>query len=144
MTYPKTKQEITQVVLKQLPKNSVWFTLPEDKILFRWWASGRSGSSLRLTNEGALAFESANIAYYDFPVVFDATKPNSCLLNGGRGFLLMLSKKMKCPYWISTKRDTSQANINRGVGVEVRVYDHQIAMMISIFNDIHEYLDSIK
>lgn len=141
MTYPKTKQEITQVVLRQLPKNSVWFTLPEDKILFRWWASGRSGSSLRLTDEGALAFESANIAYYDFPVVFDITKvPKSYVQNGGRSFLLALSKKMKCPYWLKA----SPSNASKIAGLEVRVYDHQIAMMISIFNDMHEYLDSIK
>lgn len=141
MTYPKTKQEITQVVLRQLPKNSIWFTLPEDKILFRWWVSGRSGSSLRLTDEGALAFESATIAYYDFPVVFDINKvPKSYVQKGGRGFLLALSKKMKCPYWLKA----SPSNASKVAGLEVRVYDHQIAMMISIFNDMHEYLNSIK
>lgn len=131
MTYPKTKRDITLAVLSQLPKDSEYHSIPLETLYFKWWQTGRAGRSLRLTDLGADAFEQAELAYYEFtfeinPKIVSSITP--------RQFMLMMSKKMQCPYWIGRNFKTVMV---------VKLYDHQIAMLVNLYGDIFEYLESV-
>jgi len=138
MTYQKTKPAITKAVLSQL-KDSKYSEYSDEKLYFAWWHTGRTGDSLRLTDEGALAFEEANITYYQFSTPVDSRHTKTF---NPKKFLLTMSKKIKCPYWIGqTNQKDKKGRINQ-VSLEVKVYDNQIAMMINLYGDIFEYLEN--
>jgi hypothetical protein len=133
MTYPKTKQEITQTVLSEIPE-SVWNELPLDEVIFRWWMTGRAGYGLRLSDEGAGAFNQANIAFYEFPLGFYKHSSNQT----PEAFVQSLSKKIQGPYWIGLNKD------KKTEGPQIRVYDHRIAVMMTLYGNLQEYLESIQ
>jgi hypothetical protein len=136
MIYPKSKKEITEVVLAELPVDSTWHEMPLDKVVFRWWVTGRGGFGLRLSDEGASAFAQANITFYQFPVGKiwgndpKALKPELITQE--------LSKKIKCPYYLSV-------NTEDKVRIPIiKIYDHKIAMMVTLYGTLREYLDSVN
>lgn len=132
MTY-KTKKEITEKILLELkddPDNP-WKNLTADKVLFQWWMSGRSGLGLRLTVTGHEALSLAKIEYYEFPIDLEKVK-NGGVRNWDK-LSLQLSKKLNCPYFIGVKDKIPF----------IRIYDHRIAMMMTLFGNLGEYLDSV-
>jgi len=130
MTYPKTKKEITELVLKELP-HSHWQEIPLDQVVYRWWMTGRAGYGLRLNDEGAGAFKEANIAHYEFPLGSvkgqDIKKPEH--------YIQELSKKIQCPYYIGVNKEKKEPPY-------IRIYDHKIATMLTLYGTLREYLDS--
>lgn len=111
--------------------------VPIDDLVFQWFVTGRSGAGLRLTNIGATAFNSANIAHYDFDfVVPEKLKSN---LDWGQKYLHSLSDKIKCPYYIGF-----QPNNEGKRNIFIRVYDHKIAMMLTIFGSLDSYIESLE
>lgn len=139
MTYPKTKQEITQTVLSEIP-GCHWHEMPVDEVVFRWWMTGRTGYGLRLSDEGAAAFNQANIAFYEFPLGFYKSKSlsNQWSKVTPESFIQTLSKKIHCPYWIGLNKN------KKDEGPQIRIYDHKVAVMLSLYGNLAEYLDSIK
>jgi len=140
MTYQKTKPAITKVVLSQL-KDSKYASYPDEKLYFAWWHTGRTGTSLRLTDEGALAFEEANITYYHFSTPIN---PKHTKTYNPKKFLLTMSKKMKCPYWLGQSDQKDKKGRICQVSLEVKVYDNQIAMLINLYGGVFEYLESVN
>ena len=131
MTY-RTKKEITEKVLDELkddPDNP-WKNLTADKVIFHWWMTGRSGFGLRLTDTGHKALSLAKIEYYEFPM--DLEKEKS-LVKGWYQYVKQLSKKLDCPYFIGVKDRIPF----------IRIYDNRTAMMVTLFGDLGEYLDSV-
>lgn len=135
MTYPKTKKEITELVLKELPDTAanIWKESSLDSVIFRWWQTGRGGSGLRLSEQGMQAFAIANLAHYDF--MLDTKKAKDDWNN----FINKLTKKLACPYYLGVKK-----NSDGNKQPFIRIYDHKIAMMLTLYGDVHEYIDSIK
>lgn len=139
MTYPKTKIEIVRLILEEAKENPdfPWKDFPIDKIVFDWFVTGRGGAGLRLTDSGVKAFEIAKIAHYDF----DFLPPKTASWGSTWGkYTLLLDKKVKCPYYIGVRLDTG---INKKQPY-IRVYDHKIAMMMTLYGDFTSYLDSVK
>jgi hypothetical protein len=131
MTY-KTKKEITEKILLELkddPDNP-WKNLTPDKVIFQWWMTGRSGFGLRLTETGHKALSYAKIEYYEFP--FDMEKEKS-LVKSWDQYIKQVSKKVDCPYFIGVKDKIPF----------IRIYDHRIAMMMTLYGSLGEYLDSV-
>jgi hypothetical protein len=130
----KTKLEITEALIKILeidqsqPKNST------NDLLFKWWATGRSGSVLRLTEEGLRAFTLAELEYFDFPIFVGEWK-KGFKKEDMKKFTLNLGKKLKCPWYIGLKNQQSKS-------AYIRVYDSKIAMMITLYGSFLEYIDS--
>ena len=125
------KQQITEAVLKEIPvQYSNDHTLPIEEVMFRWWQTGRQ-EGLRLTPDGVVAFQLAEIEYFDcdFPAVDQSW----------HSFLLELGKKIKCPYFIGSKKPNGKKNVPF-----IRFYDSKIAMMVALYGDLRGYLDSIK
>jgi hypothetical protein len=134
----KTKLEITEAVLKELSEYSEYHTLPIEQVVFNWWATGRSGQGLRLTDMGYQAFTQANIAHYKFPLFSNKTDYNS-ILNNPNSYTLSLSKKIKCPFYIT--------KLNKAVvksEPEIIIYDDKIAMWMTLYGTLQEYLDSVR
>ena len=133
MTYHKTKKEITETVLSEVPdvEENVWKELTVDKLVFRWWVTGRGGSGLRLTEEGMKAFQLAKIAHYEFPLgKFDRSEWDA--------FIKEVTKKLDCPYYFGVYREADRK------GPFIRIYDHKIAMMLTLYGTLKEYLESRK
>jgi hypothetical protein len=132
----KTKRDLTQVLIDILeidqsqPKNTI------NDLLFKWWATGRSGSGLRLTEDGMTAFSQAEIEYYDFPV-FSNGKYKDIKKEDLKKFTLNLGKKLKCPWYIGLKNQQPKS-------AYIRIYDSKIAMMITLYGSFLEYIESAK
>ena len=133
MTYPKTKHQITEAVLSAM-EHSPWHEMPLDTVVFRWWMSGRSGYGMRLTDEGAKAFETANVEHYEYPLGLLKGPKNFAPEN----FVRELSKKIDCPYWLGLN------NKEKNKVPCIRIYDDKIALVMSLYGTLREYLDSFE
>lgn len=129
----KNKEDITKAIVDILgidisqPKNSL------DDLIFKWWATGRTGSGLRLTEEGQKAFTDAEIEFYDFPLFnkgIDGMKANEF-----KSFTLKLGKRLNCPFYIGIKNQQVRS-------AYIRIYDSKIAMMIELYGTFTEYLNA--
>ena len=103
--------------------------------MFKWWQGGRSSSSLRLSEEGFNAFTKAKIAYYEFPLFSNKTDISG-ILNNPSSYILSLSKKIKCPFYIMKLRKDAKTEPT------IRIYDDKIAMLMTLYGSLQEYLDS--
>ena len=113
--------------MAQLPSD----TTPIDKVIQEWWYS-MSGDSLRLSAMGDKMFRLAQIEYFDLPLTVNQ--------QSWFAFIVDCNKKLKCPYFISAnKKDSSTMT-----GPFIRLYDSKIAMLMTLYGDIHSYLKSIK
>ena len=92
--------------------------------------TGRSGFGLRLTETGHKALSHAKIEYYEFPI--DLEKGNNRVKLWDQ-YIKQISKKLDCPYFIGVKDKIPF----------IRIYDHRIAMMMTLFGNLGEYLDSV-
>jgi hypothetical protein len=124
------KHKITEAVLAEIPKSHrIYHELPIEDVIFKWWQTGRQ-EGLRLTDEGLLAFQLAEIEFYDYEFKQDGQSYHS--------FILDLNKKIKCPYYIGVnKKDKNKT-------FYIRLYDSKIAMMLGLYGNLREYLQSIK
>lgn len=122
------KETITEAVLAELPS----VQKPLDKVLFEWWMTASSGSSLRLSDIGDLHFRLAEIEYYQCAI--QPIKKESYY-----SFIADLSKKIKCPYYLGVNKVEGKKS-----EPYIRLYDSKIAMMMTLYGDINSYLDSIK
>jgi len=124
------KHRITETVLAEIPKSHrIYHELPIEDVIFKWWITGRQ-NGLRLTDEGVTAFQLAGIAFYDYDFTQDGKSYHS--------FVLELNKKIQCPYYLGVnKNDKSKA-------FYIRVYDSRVAMMLGLYGNLKEYLQSIQ
>ncbi len=128
MSKKSLKEKITQAVIEQLPASKP--TL--DDALSQWWSTMRQDNGLRLTDIGDMNFRLAEIEFSDHPILVK-------LDVSWQQFMLDLSRKIKCPYYLGVnKRDNKKAE------PYLRLYDSKIAMMLNLYGDIHSYLKSIK
>ena len=124
------KQQIAEAVLAEIPKSHrIYHELPLEAVIFKWWFTGRQ-EGLRLTDEGVIAFELAEIEFYDYEFKQDGQSYHS--------FILELNKKIKCPYYLGVnKKDKIKS-------FYIRLYDSKIAMVLSLYGNLKEYLESIN
>ena len=130
MNKKSVKVIITEAVQNQLPATANDKSSIADSILTKWWASGRQ-DGLRLTEWGDMNFRLAEIEYYqaDFKLR-EGTSHHA--------YLLELNKKIKCPYYMGVNKDGKKSF------PYIRFYDSKIAMLVSLYGNVNEYLDSIK
>jgi len=117
------KETITEAVIAQLPSSG--YTVSQ--VLNDWWMT-KSNEGLRLSAMGDMAFRHAEIEFFDLQ--FKVTQSN------WHKFILDCSKKIKCPYYIGVNKDKKETYI--------RLYDSKIAVVMTLYGDIHSYLESIK
>lgn len=124
------KTQITETVLAQLPSDrNNYGDMTVDMVESLWWTTRRQERGLRLTDEGYFSFRLANLECYEYPL------PKS---SGESGYKLImeLNKKLQCPYFLGAKNSAKEPYI--------KVYDAEIAMSISLYGGIIEYLESVQ
>lgn len=133
MTRQSKKEIITKLVYDSLPDKSHCQTFTIEQLSFKWFVTGRTGSGLRLTDEGMKIFTEANIAHYDFTVDHSFKgafiKPDI--------FTMALNKCIDCPYYLGVKREAQPS-------VYIRLYDSKVAMMVNLYGNIEDYLTAQK
>lgn len=123
------KEFLTKTIYEHLPINNPFSGLDIEKLIFRWWTTGRGSDSLRLTEDGKIAFDLAEIEYFDFALL--VKKTNQLKANK---FTVSIGKKVKCPYYIGLKN-------NQAKSAYIRIYDSKVAMMIQLYGNFQEFLD---
>lgn len=129
-----TKLKISDLILKQIPKNinyDLGSRVNTSDLLVKWWFTGRGGG-LRLTERGDQAFKLAEIEFYEYEI------PISRMTVSYHSFVLQLSKKITCPYYLDVNSNKARTQFI------IRLYDSKIAMMVGLYGSLVEYLDSIK
>jgi hypothetical protein len=141
MKHKELKQKITEAVVAELPQKP---ELEIDKLLDEWFMSPNQ-DSLRLTTAGNQAFVSAEIEFFDFDLDLKFGDPK-----GWYGILLEMSKKIKCPYYLGSEvterkkpKNKSAIKIGRRKPF-IRVYDSKVAMMVGLYGNLKDYLESVK
>lgn len=127
----ETKLKITELVSSQIPKSlnyDLSGRLAANDLLTKWWFTGRSGG-LRLTERGDQAFKLAEIEFYEYEI------PIGKIAITYHSFVLQLSKKISCPYYL---------DVNKKGKFIIRLYDSKIAMMVSLYGNLQDYLESVK
>jgi len=134
MIYPKSKLEIVNTILSETKEDPdfPWNNREPDKLVFEWFVTGRVGEGLRLSDVGAKAFEKANIASYTFDIQLDANQPFN-------NYAMRMNKKIRCPYYIGVKLDEKKKK-----RPFIRIYDHKIAMLMTLYGSVDDYMDSVK
>lgn len=130
MSEKSLKISITEAVKKQLPDEDS----PIETLVNEWWFT-RSGSSLRLSQIGDMMFRKAEIEFFDLPL---KVNPGSWY-----SFISACGWKLKCPFYIGTHTPEGKPRRPRSESY-IRLYDSKIAMMMTLYGDIHSYLESIK
>jgi len=125
----KNKEVITNIILNNLKHDSSYSTLNSEQVFLKWWMTGRSSKGLRLTDEGKSVFEKAAIQHYDFTFE-NIKKPTT--------FIMSLNNKMTCPYYIGLDIKNNKKY------PYIRVYDNKVAMLITLYGEIQNYLDSLQ
>jgi hypothetical protein len=128
MTKLHYKEQVTKNVILELGDDSVWSF---EEALKKWWMVPRSDRGLRLTEAGDLAFRYAKIEFFNFDFTIAET------INW-HSFILELNKKIRCPYYIAVNR------VEDSKKPYIRLYDSKIALLINLYGNINEYLESIK
>lgn len=130
MNKPTYKEIITNAVYEQIPSQLRIATVEES--LRRWWQTGVRSNGLRLTEIGDWSFRVAEIEFYQYDF-----KPKAA--ENYHGYILDLNKKLKCPYYLGVVKEQGKKN-----KPYIRLYDSKIAMMLSLYGDLDEYLNSVK
>ena len=113
--YITDKKKITKKIIETFYSDQ---QLDVERVLKKWWNNPRSGGGFGLTEDGERAFQPLEnwefkLAYFETPLPVSYNQ-----------FLLILDKKLKCPYRLfSNKKE-----------LNIKVYDGRIAMMISLHN----------
>lgn len=123
------KQRITEAVAKELPSASE-YNLDIEELVSKWWMTGRQ-DGLRLTDIGDVTFQLAEIEHFTYSM--DRIPEGSWYT-----FLLSLNRKIKCPYYLGVNKLEDKKN-----EPFIRLYDSKIAMLVSLYGTINDYLESI-
>jgi|TARA_R110001592_G_scaffold80893_1_gene240491 hypothetical protein len=137
MKFPKTKKEITQAILDVLPEGIIPRTIPIGDAIFKMWLTGRGGQGLRLSDEGLQLFTLANLEFYDFELGLNLKTMHRKRIMAPEAFIQEIIKKIQCPYYLGVHKIRGKKG-----DPFIRVYDHKTAMMITMYGNLREYLDS--
>ena len=136
MKFPKTKKEITEAILKAIPDGMVP-NVTLDQAVFKMWLTGRGGQGLRLSDDGLQMFNLTKIEYYDFELGLNLKTMHRRRIIAPEAFVQEIIKKIQCPYYLGVHKIRGKKG-----DPFIRVYDHKTAMMITMYGNLREYLDS--
>ena len=120
ISYITDKQEITKKILSVLDYVDI---NDFDTAMKTWWVNIRNNGGLSLTTVGDHMFTLANIDYHDIST-------DKSYINGNIKYLLMLDRKMPCPYYLH--------HINKKIFV--RIYDSRVVLLITLQGGIERFL----
>ena len=123
------RETITKKIINELNSEEPLWNF--DDAMKKWWMIPRPDGGLRLTDIGDLAFRYAKIEFYNYDFSINSS-------SGWHNFILEMNKKIACPYYIGVNK------VNDSKQPFIRLYDSKIAIMVSLYGNINEYLKSVK
>jgi hypothetical protein len=126
MTRDSIKRRITKAILAQIPNNDIDL----EKAMRTFWLDIRSEGGLRLSDVGDQAFKTADIESFNFPFRLQRITDKEPIYSY-QNLMLDLSLKINCPYFIGRHKPAEPY---------LKIYDSKVAMMVSLYGDIYEYL----
>lgn len=117
---------ITERVLALLEPD--YTTEQLDQCMIRWWKNIRSSGGFGLTVEGDTKFTAAGLESWNFSDGIVQNSFNAMI------FGLSLDKKMVVPYYAYFSNKTKY----------VRVYDSRVAMIMELYGNVGEYLNTLE
>jgi hypothetical protein len=134
------KKTITEIVQNQLPYDHEDKNTSLEDLMFKWWVTGRTGTGLRLTDQGYMAFVRADIQEYNYVINPEAfvKKLNN---KASWDLTLKIGKAIKCP-WFITMTDKKTKVSSRFL--TVKIFDSKVAMMINLYGSLEDYLNLTK
>jgi hypothetical protein len=117
-----TKEQITADILSKLPESE---QIPFEQALRVWWMNFRAGGGLRLTVPGLAAFTILEEKCYPFELPHNLPRLAKTLL--------ILDKKLHCPYYIHI-----------GKKCQLLVFGSEQAVMLALYNDPEKWLDFLN
>lgn len=135
------KKTITEIVQNQLPYDHEDKNTSLEDLMFKWWVTGRTGTGLRLTDQGYMAFVRADIQEYNYVINPEAfvKKLNN---KASWDLTLKIGKAIKCPWFITMTIDTKIKASSRFL--TVKIFDSKVAMMINLYGSLEDYLNLTK
>lgn len=124
------KKLYTKKIYDILPCNNVYKKVSIDKLLFLWWTTGRNSENLRLSTDGNIAFEAANIEFYEYPLF---TKQDDVNQINSAKFTIIIGKTIKCPWYLGFQKGNKKT-------AYIRLYDSKTAMLVTLYGSMLEYL----
>jgi len=122
------KIKITDIIYSQL-KDKLDSNIKLNELYKKFWFTGRSTENMRLTDEGKNALEMLDLEFFEFHLNTNTDRFNYHVINIG--------KKLKTPFWIGFKNRLYKS-------AYIRIYDSKVAMLINLYGNFDEYLQSIK
>jgi hypothetical protein len=122
------KAQYTETLYNHL-KHTLEPNTDVSKLYKRYWVTGRSTKNLRLTEEGKNAFDSLDLEFFEFHIDTKTERYNYDVMNIG--------KKLRTPFWVGFRTRFYKS-------AYIRIYDSKIAMLITLYGSLNEYLNSIK
>ena len=116
-----TKLDYTRKLLSQLAEPD---RVSEHEALDSWWRDARYKTCLRLSSEGYDIFRSLGISSYNFELSSDVSTRASVLL--------VLSRKLTCPYYIHIGKKPSLV-----------LFGSKEATMYSLYGDINRFIKAL-
>ena len=113
-----TKQQITEQILTGLPEDD---RPSYDKACKSWWMNFRDGGGFRLTDAGYMALGTWDFETYAFAV------PTNLVAIARH--LLILDKKLDCPYYIKI-----------GKNPKIILFGSKQAVMLAMYGDLEKFL----
>jgi len=126
MIRDSVKHRITKAILEQLPECK----LSSESAMKTFWLDIRNEGGLRLSDSGDKAFQEADIESFEFPFRLKKITDTEPIYSY-QNLMLDLSLKIPCPYFIGRHKPTEPY---------IKIYDSKVAMMVSLYGDIYEYL----
>ena len=122
----------TQQLLKLLPDDHFDHGITDDVAMRSWWQDFRPDSGLRLSLEGDNVMRELKIESWSFelPVPF---KGNPRQVLPGPAELLLLNKKLTCPYFLQMSKTPTLV-----------LYGSKEATMFALYGDMKKFLKYLK
>lgn len=130
MTRDSIKRRITKAILEQNAGSNIDL----EAAMKTFWLDIRNEGGLRLTDVGNSFFKQADIESFEFPFRLKRITDTEPIYSY-QNLMLDLSLKVPCPYYIGRHKPSEPY---------LKIYDSKIAMMISLYGDIYEYLKNSK
>lgn len=117
-----TKQQYTARLLESLPKDN---RPTYDEACKSWWMNFREGGGMRLTTVGYMALGTGDFETYSFAI------PAKLVVIARH--LLILDKKLDCPYYIKMEKNP-----------QIVLFGSQQAVMLAMYGDLEKWLQYLN
>lgn len=125
--FENDRNKVTEKILSIINPNYTEETLLMAKRV--WWTNRRKFGGFRLTPQGKIAFEQAEIEHWDLPIkVLDVVTPAA---------KLKLDQCLQCPYYL-------HVNMRKKPSAFIRIYDSRIVVMTQLCGGFANYLNTLE